>query len=80
MVSGFNRQGTEDVLAMVEVLEMTGPGLSRPYTDTLKGTRKVKNLKELIIQHAGNPYRVFMPLIRSGALSCYVVVVKVVKG
>ena len=49
----------EDVLAMVEVLEMTGPWLSRPYTDTLKGTRKVKNLKELIIQHAGNSYRVF---------------------
>lgn len=49
----------EDVLAMVEVLEMRGPWLSRPYADTLKGTSKVKNLKELIIQHAGNPYRVF---------------------
>ena len=49
----------EDVLAMVNVLEIRGPQLSRPYADTLKGTRKVKNLKELRIQHGGKPYRVF---------------------
>lgn len=48
-----------DVLAMVEVLEIQGPQLSRPYADTLKGTNKVKNLKELRIQHSGKPYRVF---------------------
>ena|SRR5690554_824406 len=49
----------EDILAMVIVLEIKGPNLSRPYADTLKGTDKVKNLKELRIQHAGKPYRVF---------------------
>lgn len=49
----------EDVLAMVDVLEIKGPLLNRPYADTLKGTNKVKNLKELRIQHAGKPYRVF---------------------
>jgi hypothetical protein len=49
----------EDVLAMVDVLEIKGPLLSRPYADTLSGTKKVKNLKELIIQHTGKPYRVF---------------------
>ncbi|WP_417657521.1 type II toxin-antitoxin system RelE/ParE family toxin [Pseudidiomarina aestuarii] len=48
-----------DVQAMVEVLEVVGPHLKRPYTDTIKGTRRFKNLKELIIQTSGNPYRVF---------------------
>jgi len=48
-----------DVLAMVEVLEITGPNLGRPYADTLHGASKVKNLKELRIQHDGKPYRVF---------------------
>ena len=31
--------------------------MGRPHADTLKGT-KFTNLKELIIQHAGDPYRV----------------------
>lgn len=48
-----------DVLAMVDVLEIKGPRLGRPYADTLYGSKKVKNLKELRIQHAGDPYRVF---------------------
>lgn len=47
-----------DVLAIVEVLEIKGPHLNRPYADTLHGTSKVNNLKELRIQHAGAPYRV----------------------
>ncbi|WP_366511852.1 type II toxin-antitoxin system RelE/ParE family toxin [uncultured Amphritea sp.] len=33
--------------------------LDGPQADTIKGTKKVKNLKELVIQHAGKPYRVF---------------------
>ena len=48
-----------DVQAMVDVLEIKGPNLGRPQADTIKGTKKVKNLKELVIQHAGKPYRVF---------------------
>lgn len=48
-----------DVLAMLDVLEIKGPALGRPQADTLKGTTKLKNLKELRIQHAGKPYRVF---------------------
>lgn len=40
-------------------MEVTGPQLSRPYADKLHGTDKVHNLKELRIQHAGKPYRVF---------------------
>lgn len=48
-----------DVQAMVDVLEIKGPGLGRPQADTLKGTKALKNLKELRIQHDGKPYRVF---------------------
>jgi len=61
-----------DVLAMVEVLEMTGPNLGRPYADTLHDTSKVKNLKELRIQHDGKPYRVFYAFdpVRRAVLLC----------
>lgn len=61
-----------DVLAMVDILEIKGPQLSRPYADTLQGTKKVKNLKELRIQHAGKPYRVFYAFDpkRSAILLC----------
>lgn len=48
-----------DVQAMVDVLEIKGPNLGRPQADTLKGTKYLKNLKELRISHAGSPYRVF---------------------
>ncbi|MHB8791472.1 MAG: type II toxin-antitoxin system RelE/ParE family toxin [Desulfobulbaceae bacterium] len=48
-----------EVQAMVDVLEIFGPELSRPYADTLHDTSKIKNLKELRIQHGGKPYRVF---------------------
>jgi len=45
------------VAAKIERLEQHGPSLGRPHADTLKGA-KFTNLKELIIQHAGDPYRV----------------------
>jgi len=45
------------VAAKIDLLEEEGPSLGRPHADTLKGS-KLTNLKELIIQHAGNPYRV----------------------
>lgn len=49
----------QDVLAALLVLEHFGPALGRPYVDSLKGTDKVKNLKELRVQHKGRPFRVF---------------------
>ena len=63
---------TVDVLAMVEVLEMTEPNHGRPYADTLHDTSKVKNLKELRIQHDGKPYRVFYAFdpVRRAVLLC----------
>jgi hypothetical protein len=45
------------VAAKVDLLAEEGPSLGRPHADTLKGSKRM-NLKELIIQHAGNPYRV----------------------
>lgn len=56
---GLNDAEQIDVQAMVDVLEIKGPHLGRPQADTLQGSNKVKNLKELRIQHAGSPYRVF---------------------
>jgi len=47
------------VLAMVDVLEIMGPNLSRPYADTITGTKNIRNLKALRVQHKGKPYRVF---------------------
>ncbi|MGA3166354.1 MAG: type II toxin-antitoxin system RelE/ParE family toxin [Terriglobia bacterium] len=45
------------VAAKIDLLEEKGPSLGRPHADTLKGS-KFTNLKELMIQHAGDPYRV----------------------
>lgn len=42
------------VLAAMLVLREKGPGLSRPYADTLKGSRH-SNMKELRIQSKGDP-------------------------
>jgi hypothetical protein len=51
----------EDQIAMdvgVRLLEQLGPQLSRPYVDSVKGSRH-SNLKELRIQSKGRPLRTF---------------------
>lgn len=45
------------VSAIVAVLSEKGPSLKRPYVGKLRHS-KLLNMKELIIQHAGDPYRV----------------------
>jgi hypothetical protein len=40
----------------VNLLRGAGPTLSRPYADTIKGSRH-SNMKELRIQHRGRPLR-----------------------
>jgi hypothetical protein len=47
----------EDIAAVVNVLAEHGPSLRRPYSGTIEGSKHA-NMKELVIQHAGNPYRV----------------------
>ena len=44
--------------AIVGVLEAVGPTLGRPHAESIRQSRH-SNMKELIIQHAGDPYRVF---------------------
>lgn len=55
--SGSNSQERVSVAGKIDLLEEKGPSLGRPHADTLKGS-KLTNLKELIVQHAGSPYRV----------------------
>lgn len=47
----------DDILFVVRLLQEHGPQLRRPYADTLEGT-SLSNLKELRVQHRGEPYRV----------------------
>jgi hypothetical protein len=46
----------EDLVASVELLRNLGPGLPRPYADTVKGS-KYTNMKELRTQSKGRPLR-----------------------
>ncbi|HEV8585570.1 MAG TPA: type II toxin-antitoxin system RelE/ParE family toxin [Methylomirabilota bacterium] len=41
----------------VELLKRNGPTLRRPHADTIRASRHA-NMKELIVQHAGRPYRI----------------------
>ena len=45
-----------DVNAKVMLLQRFGPALRRPHTDVIASSRH-NHMKELIIQHAGRPYR-----------------------
>jgi hypothetical protein len=47
----------DDILFVVRLLQEHGPQLRRPYADTLEGT-SLGNLKELRVQHRGEPYRI----------------------
>jgi len=46
----------ESVAVSVSLLEIMGPKLPRPHSDTVKGSR-FNNMKELRTQHTGVPYR-----------------------
>lgn len=48
----------ESVYEAMGVLEKFGPKLGRPYVDTLNSS-DFANMKELRIQHAGDPIRAF---------------------
>lgn len=47
----------EDIDAIVRVLEQVGPALTRPYADTVNGSR-YPNMRELRVQSGGRPLRV----------------------
>lgn len=47
-----------NIIAGMLLLEAKGPALSRPYADTVEGS-KFSNMKELRIQSKGKPIRAF---------------------
>ena len=55
----LNQREQVEVAKIVGVLAEKGPKLRRPYAGKIEGSKKIPNLKELIIQFEGNPYRVF---------------------
>jgi hypothetical protein len=54
---GLTEAEQVSVAAIVAVLEEYGPALKRPYVGKIEKSA-IANLKELRIQHAGEPYRV----------------------
>ncbi|MGL5798626.1 MAG: type II toxin-antitoxin system RelE/ParE family toxin [Plesiomonas sp.] len=62
----------ESILVGLFKLKEIGPMLGRPDVDTLVGTKKVKNLKELRVQHNGKPYRIFFAFdpLRQAVMLC----------
>jgi hypothetical protein len=56
---GLTEKEQIEVAKIVGVLAEKGPNLKRPYVGKIEGSKKIPNLKELIIQFAGHPYRVF---------------------
>lgn len=56
--STLNEAEQEDVTATVGVLERIGPSLRRPHVGPIVTSRH-SNMKELIVQHGGRPYRIF---------------------
>ena len=61
----------EKILADLSNLEAYGPTLSRPYADTVNGS-KYPNMKEIRIQHDGRPIRAFFAFdpIRRAIILC----------
>ena len=55
--NSLTEEEQEDVNAKVILLQRLGPALRRPHSDVVASS-KHPNMKELIIQHRGRPYRV----------------------
>lgn len=69
--TSLNDTDRASVLAALLVLREKGPSLSRPYDDTLRGSR-YSNMKELRIQSRGEPIRAFFAFdpARTGIVLC----------
>lgn len=61
----------ENVLAAILVLQEKGPMLSRPYGDSVYGSKQ-SNMKGLRVQSKGNPIRAFFAFdpTRTGIILC----------
>ncbi|EGN8000621.1 diaminopimelate decarboxylase [Salmonella enterica subsp. enterica serovar Cerro] len=69
--TSLNDTDRASVLAALLVLREKGPGLSRPYADTIRGSR-YSNMKELRVQSWGDPIRAFFAFdpARTGIVLC----------
>jgi hypothetical protein len=47
----------KSIAMVLDILEEQGASLGRPYADMIKGST-FTNMKELRVQHDGNPYRI----------------------
>lgn len=56
-LDGQDEDLQDEALSHLEMLKDRGPLLSRPYADTLKGS-KIANLKELRFNYKGSPIRI----------------------
>ncbi len=54
---GLSEAEQDSVAVKIGLLRAHGPNLGRPTVDTVRGSRHA-NMKELRVQHAGEPYRV----------------------
>ncbi len=68
---GLDDSDRANVIAGMLLLQEIGPHLSRPYADTVNGS-KFTNMKELRIQSKGDPLRAFFAFdpSRKGVLLC----------
>lgn len=55
--NALDAEAQEDMDVGVRLLEAIGPALTRPYADTLKGSR-YPNMRELRVQSQGRPIRI----------------------
>lgn len=65
----------EDLLAAMLILAEYGPQLGRPFADTVNDSQ-FSNMKELRVQHQGNPVRAFLLSILRAVALYYVRVIK----
>lgn len=56
-LAGLDADLRNDIIAHANLLREHGPQLSRPYVDTLEGS-EYTNMKELRVQHRGDPWRI----------------------
>ena len=71
----LSEAGQEDVAATVHLLELKGPQLPFPYSSGINGS-KHNHMRELRIQHKGDPYRVLYAFDQGGWPFCYLAVTK----
>ncbi len=60
---GLERETRNELMSHISLLRQFGPHLGRPNVDTLKGSA-FRNMKELRIQHRGDPCASSSPSIR----------------